>query len=114
VEGLDDRDILLFTCFVDGRRHHRKSVVNMNNIWLEIAKQAADSKLAIAGRNDSSDQTQPLPEGQIIKLVITTLIATNPVPISLQQSGLLSNYNILSTWLLVTVMDDENIHGDRG
>ena len=52
-------------------------------------------------------------ERQIINLIITALIDTYSVSISLQQSGFLSDYNILSTRLLVTVMDDENVHGDR-
>ncbi len=84
----------------------------MNEIWFEISENAADRELAIAGGNDSANQAEPLSERQIINLVITALIDINSVSVSLQQSGFLSDYDILSTWLFVTVVDNENVHGD--
>jgi hypothetical protein len=48
VERLDNRDALLLTGFVDGGRHHGKSIVNMNQIWFEILENTADSDLAVA------------------------------------------------------------------
>jgi hypothetical protein len=42
--------------------------------------------------------------------MITTLIATYFVPVLLEELCFLGNNNILSTGLLVSVVDDENVH----
>jgi hypothetical protein len=47
-----------------------------------------------------------LAERQIIKLVIAALIDSDFMSVTLQQPGFLGDYNILSTWVLVSVMDD--------
>jgi hypothetical protein len=113
MEGLDNRDILFLTDLIDRRRYHCKSIVNMNNIWLEISQDAAHSELTVAGRNDTWNQSEALYERQLVDLIVTTLIGNNPVPISPQQFGFLSYYNILSARLLVIVMDNKNVHYDR-
>src|SRR5580700_8272997 len=49
MQRLDDRDIFLLTYFVHGRRHHGKSIVNMNNIRLLISEKTAYIKFGITG-----------------------------------------------------------------
>jgi hypothetical protein len=55
VERLDNRYPFFLTYFVDGRRYHRKGVMNMNNFWSEFPEDAAYSHFAVAGGNDPAD-----------------------------------------------------------
>jgi hypothetical protein len=110
MQGLNNRDIFLLTHFVHGRRNHRKGVVNVNDVWFAIPENAPHIQLAIVGRNDPADQAEPLSDRQAIDLIVTSRVATYFVAMLLQQSAFLSYYNILPAWLLVIIVDDENVH----
>jgi hypothetical protein len=82
----------------------------MDNIWLAISQDGANGKLAIVSGNDPADQAEPLAERQIINLIVAAGIAADFVSMPLQQSAFLSDNNIFPARLLISVVDDENVH----
>src|SRR5262249_9473446 len=111
MQSLNHRHIFFLTYLIHRRRHHQKCVVNVNHIRLDVAKNLTHSHFTVIGGNDSTKKADLLYERKRINFVIGTPVCRYPMATLLQQACFLGDNYVLSTWLLIGVMDDENFHG---
>ena len=90
-------------------RHHKKCIVEMSDIRFEIADQAADFIVRIAGK---TQRGRVRDAGNKIRFdfVIAALVAVNFVAEAFEHFRLGTEHQVFPAGLLIKIMPDKNFH----
>jgi hypothetical protein len=110
VQGLNDRYSHFLTGLVDGRRNHHEGIVYVNKIGALGPQKLPDMPSRVFVPNDVLGQREPPKTCHLFYLVVAALIGNNLMSMTFKQLTLLSEGDILSTGLLVAIVDDEQFH----